>query len=446
MASLPELKQNRFEQAVYQYITKEWKSSLTQKGVDDLIAKIKELNLKVEGTPPITESEIRREAVLLKGRLTSDKVSPEEIKGWTDYFGMRLIAPEGEAKSTILLTGGPFEISKADEQLLQAHNNYFKSKAAFAGQKETALDVPEEDLKIFLQALVDPTTITDDTFGIVLGLADHFDSPFLLEKCFEFAKKTYFSTPSDIKENFPFIKETLENHPHHLIQAFFKEQINSYIESFNYLSGFNAFAKDFPKLLPHVTRLTLPLDTFKDWPGILSLFPNLTSLDFSRTSTYTDDDWLKAIQNLPLTSLNLEGCFEITNEGLESLSKMPIIYLNLTGCWNINNLQSLQNTLSSLNLSTTYISDSELEPLSKLPLVFLNLANGQITDNGLKSLPKSLTFLGLSGCRNITDNGFLYFIQQLTTTQLEINVERNFFSDNCLQTAKTMRPDIRLIY
>ena len=86
--------------------------------------------------------------------------------------------------------------------------------------------------------------------------------------------------------------------------------------------------------------------------GLLKAYPNLEKLDLSSVRYLVDDDVLKQVAKLTqLTSLNLDGCEEITD--LEPLADMTqLTSLNLYECSEITNLAPLAKLtqLTSLNL------------------------------------------------------------------------------------------------
>ena len=112
------------------------------------------------------------------------------------------------------------------------------------------------------------------------------------------------------------------------------------------------------------------------------------------------DAGLSQLSHLQLTSLVLEDCANITNEGMKYLSYMP---------------------LQTLNLSYSNITDSGLACLARLRLTSLNLAwCAQITDNGIEYLSDMpLQHLVLRGCNMLTDMSMLMIrVMQLISLDL----------------------------
>ncbi len=108
-------------------------------------------------------------------------------------------------------------------------------------------------------------------------------------------------------------------------------------------------------------------------------------LDLSGYKNLSDDQLqtiLEQLKGTKIQSINLQGCSQLTNKGLEHFSKLAsLTSLNLSGCPNI--------------------TDEGIEHLSKL---------------------SSLTSLNLSGCHNITDEG-LEYLSKLTSLS-SLNLEK----------------------
>jgi hypothetical protein len=175
-------------------------------------------------------------------------------------------------------------------------------------------------------------------------------------------------------------------------------------------------------------------------------FPRLKALEFNASTNQIikkelrDEDLKLLKECTQLTSLNLQGCEQITNKGLKSLKGLNrLSSLNLWGCKEITDeglgdllkelphltsldlgycsqltsevLKSLAHLkhLTSLSLWGCYgITGKELKLLKKLNhLSILSLGRCGITDKGLKSLAPltHLTSLNLGGCEQITDEG-----------------------------------------
>jgi hypothetical protein len=140
--------------------------------------------------------------------------------------------------------------------------------------------------------------------------------------------------------------------------------------------------------------------------------PEITSLIFATRNA--NDALLEAFNHQAnysicknLTSLDLRGCRNITDKGIEALKNLPnLTSLDLGECRNI--------------------TDKGIEALKNLPnLTSLDLRECRnITDKGieaLKNLP-NLTSLDLRGCGNITDKGIELIVENnLAITTLHSN-------------------------
>lgn len=59
------------------------------------------------------------------------------------------------------------------------------------------------------------------------------------------------------------------------------------------------------------------------------------NLDLSGCFQLTDDG-LELLKGMPLTNLDLQGCCEISDAGLQFLTGMPLLALNLSGCYEVS--------------------------------------------------------------------------------------------------------------
>lgn len=171
---------------------------------------------------------------------------------------------------------------------------------------------------------------------------------------------------------------------------------------------------------------------------------SITSLNISRCDIIKAGDesayyYLLKLNNL--ISLNMSGCDNISDEGLEVLSTITTLTeLNLSNCTSISNigllyLLSLTN-LSILNLSNSYgitsvSSLSTLSNLTSLDLMFSHQLEEIIPlQTNSKPFP-NLTNLNLSFCQKITEIGFssLSLLTKITTLNLQFY---NQLTDNKL--------------
>jgi hypothetical protein len=162
--------------------------------------------------------------------------------------------------------------------------------------------------------------------------------------------------------------------------------------------------------------------------------PNLTSLNLNGCNNITDNG-LENLTNIPLTSLFLGTCTKLTDSGLKHLERMPLASLNLMGCRNITdagiaNLAGLSSTLTSLSLRgcCDNITDAGLVHISKLKqLTSLDIAYCElVTDVGianLTTLSLTLTFLDLGGCYGTTVDGLANLTKMLKLTRINTDCE-----------------------
>lgn len=96
----------------------------------------------------------------------------------------------------------------------------------------------------------------------------------------------------------------------------------------------------------------------------------LTSLDFSYCSQVTNVG-LAELRKMPLEVLYLEACHRVTDEGVRSLVEgKQLKTLNLVGCWGL--------------------TEGILPDLASLPLVKLSLSQKTFSDAGLEVLRRAV--------------------------------------------------------
>lgn len=135
--------------------------------------------------------------------------------------------------------------------------------------------------------------------------------------------------------------------------------------------------------------------------SVLSCLP-LTALDLANDEGvfgFADDEFLGKLRGLPLTSLNLDHCEKITDQGIECLAGMPLEILSL--------------------LALTQITDESLNILKFMPLTCLGLGGcATITNVGLGNLSQlPLTTLDLGGRDLVSEGLGLALLDQVTTLQ-----------------------------
>lgn len=146
----------------------------------------------------------------------------------------------------------------------------------------------------------------------------------------------------------------------------------------------------------------------------LSTLSNLHSLTLNDWPHFTDDDLEKLVRYLPgITSLNLSGCRQLTDQGIAHLTLLTQLKsLNLSGCdklssTGLKHLSTLTH-LEELNVSHCYnVTDECLQSLNALPLKRLYLNHCyKLTDNGLRHMAcLPLETLDVSNCSQLTGKG-----------------------------------------
>lgn len=162
---------------------------------------------------------------------------------------------------------------------------------------------------------------------------------------------------------------------------------------------------------------------------ILKIFPSTYSLKLIKMNNYTN---LYSLQLLNLITLNLSGCFKITDNGIKYLAAQKslkiLTTLNLYYCYEITDegIKYISNSfklLTTLNIGSCFkITNKGISYLSKLnKLTILNLSSlHEISDVAFKYLKlKSLISLNISSCK-ITDDGLKYFLQLQSLTILNV--------------------------
>lgn len=126
---------------------------------------------------------------------------------------------------------------------------------------------------------------------------------------------------------------------------------------------------------------------------------------------------LKPLTGIPLTTLNLAGCTDITD--LSVLKGMPLTRLDLTGLSGVTDLGPLKDTktLTELNLRNC-INLLNLGPLAELPLKRLELPGTRMTDLRPLAAMKTLEWLDL-GASQARDIGSLTGKPRLKWLNLE---------------------------
>ncbi len=202
---------------------------------------------------------------------------------------------------------------------------------------------------------------------------------------------------------------------HEIIQALVQDQV-----SFKDLKGVLFANKSFHKAMMSAP-INLNLSPYREritddvLVQIIEIFPNIASINLTGCNQISDTglEHLKVLTQL--TKLNLAWCSKITDNGLAHLRGLPYLTtLNLAWCNHITNagLEYLKvlNQLSFLSLvGCNLITDaglSHLKELTQLTTLIISKCD-QITDVGLMHLKglNKLTKLYLKGVTQITEVG-----------------------------------------
>lgn len=151
-----------------------------------------------------------------------------------------------------------------------------------------------------------------------------------------------------------------------------------------------------------------PLDN--DIKNIISLCPNLTSINLDHCLKITDIALNEITKLQFLHSLSLNYCWEITDKGMAELSKQKSITSLHIGCSEKITLKEVakMTSLTFLNLTDCYtFKDEDLEELKDLPSltsIDLSLCK-QFTRKGLETIAKipSLTSIYLYQCEELAE-------------------------------------------
>ena len=157
----------------------------------------------------------------------------------------------------------------------------------------------------------------------------------------------------------------------------------------------------------------------------VSKLTGLTSLKL--TLPELTDNGIKSLSN-PLTSLSLQQCVKLTNEGMKYLSKLTkLTLLNVSYCALIDDEGIKQvinfHDLISLNLfNCPLVTDESLKYVSKLSkLTSLNLGMTNVSDAGLKMLvnTSNLISLSINNAKNVSSRGIKFLQEKLPKLKID---------------------------
>ena len=165
---------------------------------------------------------------------------------------------------------------------------------------------------------------------------------------------------------------------------------------------------------PHLTSVKLTGEVTPDQLAALAKAKQLEHLDLAGCANLTDEGLEKLKGLTTLTSLNISRCDEITNAGLAHLSGLTnLSSLKAKWCYQLSDvalshLGSIK-TLESLDLSGWKFTAAGMAPLKNLQNLrhlALDCCN-DFTDDGLQNLIglRNLHSLSLEDCTQLTDDG-----------------------------------------
>ena len=214
-----------------------------------------------------------------------------------------------------------------------------------------------------------------------------------------------------------------------MYQTLYKERLSLRYWSFNdkyshlYLSDENeSKKKQKPSWLSYLRfpkKITVN-QTFNEYINSIMDTQNQLSINFKYKIHIINDTNVKNLAKVH--SLNLSGCYRLTNEGIKHLAKIHTLdlhncnitddcvkylenvhTLNLSGCRKIIKGSEHLGKVHTLNLSGCSIVDEGIKHLGNVHTLNLSKCN-IITDEGIKHLGNVHT-LNLSKCNIITDEG-----------------------------------------
>ncbi|XP_048015444.1 dynein regulatory complex subunit 6 isoform X1 [Megalobrama amblycephala] len=186
------------------------------------------------------------------------------------------------------------------------------------------------------------------------------------------------------------------------------------------------------------------------WKAITQISSLWTEIDFSSESSWITDQTVERIlraHRVYVISVNLCGCTMVQGLSFRRISQCRNLQeLNLSECLNVNdeNMKMILegcHSLLYLNLAFTHITNATIRVLSRccLTLRSLNLAYCMgFSDKGLQYLTTGkgchrLSHLDLSGCSQISVDGFTYVAEACSSLQQIVLDDLPTLTDTCLQ-------------
>ncbi|XDV52965.1 hypothetical protein PO909_021596 [Leuciscus waleckii] len=186
------------------------------------------------------------------------------------------------------------------------------------------------------------------------------------------------------------------------------------------------------------------------WKAITQISSLWTEIDFSPEGSWITDQIVERklwAHRVYVISVNLCGCTMVQGSSFRRISQCRNLQeLNLSECQNVNdeNMKMILegcHSLLYLNLAFTHITNGTIRVLSRccVTLRSLNLAHCMgFSDKGLQYLTTGkgchrLSHLDLSGCSQISVDGFTYVAEACSSLQQIVLDDLPTLTDTCVQ-------------
>ncbi|XP_018937712.2 dynein regulatory complex subunit 6 [Cyprinus carpio] len=188
----------------------------------------------------------------------------------------------------------------------------------------------------------------------------------------------------------------------------------------------------------------------RSWRAIAQVSSLWTEIDFSSEAGWITDQTVERIlrvHRIYVISVNLCGCTLVQESSFRRISQCRNLQeLDLSECSHLNdeNMKLILEgcrSLLHLNLAFTHITNATIRVLSRRCLMLRSLSLAYCTsfsDKGLQYLSTGkgchrLTYLDLSGCSQISVDGFTYVAEACSTLQQIVLDNLPTLTDNCVQ-------------
>ncbi|KAG1939196.1 dynein regulatory complex subunit [Pimephales promelas] len=186
------------------------------------------------------------------------------------------------------------------------------------------------------------------------------------------------------------------------------------------------------------------------WKAITQISSLWTEIDFSPEGSWITDQIVERklrAHRVYVISVNLCGCAMVQGSSFRRISQCRNLQeLNLSECQHVNddNMKMILegcHSLLKLNLALTHITNGTIRVLSRccVTLRSLNLAHCMgFSDEGLQYLTTGkgchrLSHLDLSGCSQISVDGFTYVAEACSSLQQIVLDDLPTLTDSCVQ-------------